>query len=65
MVATKFSYRWRLEDFLLAWEAGAFGTRVELIDGEVWTVPIGPWHARTTGRAIMSLPNALHSMSPT
>ncbi|MGQ0576649.1 MAG: Uma2 family endonuclease [Pseudonocardia sp.] len=50
-------HRWTLAEFLHAWEAGSFGKRIELIDGEVWDVPIGPWHARTTARIIRALPN--------
>lgn len=57
MAVTQFPYRWGLEEFLLAWEAGAFSKRAELIDGEVWDVPIGRWHAKTSGRVIRSLPN--------
>jgi Uma2 family endonuclease len=57
-VATPFPYHWRLEEFVLAWEAGAFQGRVELIDGEVWSVPIGQWHGDTSGRILRALPNA-------
>lgn len=57
MAVTPVPYRWGLEEFLLAWEAGAFDKRAELIDGEVWDGPIGPWHAETTGRLIRALPN--------
>lgn len=57
MAVTQFPYHWGLEEFLLAWEAGAFSKRAELIDGEVWDVPIGRWHAETTGTVIRALPN--------
>lgn len=57
MAVTPFPYRWGLDEFLLAWEAGAFDKRAELIDGEVWDVPIGLWHAETTGTIIRALPN--------
>lgn len=57
MAVTPFPYRWALDEFLLAWEAGAFDKRAELIDGEVWDVPTGPWHAETTGTVIRVLPN--------
>ena len=50
--------RWTPDRFQLAWEAGAFdGERVELLDGEVVTVPIGRWHSDTT----MLLPQLLPS----
>lgn len=57
MVVTTYAYRWSLDEFLLAWEAGAFDDRAELIEGEVWAVPIGPWHGRTSGRVVRALPN--------
>ncbi len=57
MSVAQFPYHWGLEEFLLAWEAGAFSKRAELIDGEVWDVPIGEWHAETTGTVIRRLPN--------
>lgn len=50
-------HRWTLEEYLLAWEAGALGNRVELLDGEVWDVPVGRWHGRTTMRVGRALPN--------
>jgi hypothetical protein len=53
-------YRWRLEEFLRAWEAGVFAERVELIDGEVWPVPIGTWHGDTAARVVRALPNGDH-----
>ena len=40
-------HRWTLEEYLLAWEVGALGKRVELLDGEVWDVGMGPWHGDT------------------
>ncbi|MDN5858146.1 MAG: Uma2 family endonuclease [Pseudonocardia sp.] len=49
-----------LREFLLAWEAGAYGKRVELLDGDVWDVPIGDWHAETTGEIISALPKGDH-----
>ncbi|MGH3567637.1 MAG: Uma2 family endonuclease [Pseudonocardia sp.] len=57
MTATAYPYYWGLEEFLRAWEAGAFDKRAELIDGEVWSVPIGPWHGETTMRVARALPN--------
>ncbi|MGL6234810.1 MAG: Uma2 family endonuclease [Segniliparus sp.] len=51
-------YRWTPERFLLAWEAGVFeGQRVELLNGEVVSVPIGRWHSRTAVRLIKRLPD--------
>lgn len=46
MSATVPNYRWSPGEFVLAWEAGAFEHRVELIEGEVWPVVIGDWHGR-------------------
>lgn len=57
MAVSLFPYRWTLEEFLRAWEAGAFSKRTELIDGEVWDVPLGTWHTMTTGRVIRAMPN--------
>ncbi|CAN5828655.1 hypothetical protein BH23ACT1_BH23ACT1_13540 [soil metagenome] len=57
MTATEPSrYRWSRDAFVRAWEAGAFDRRVELVEGEVWEVPIGLWHARMTGRVVRALP---------
>ena len=50
------TYRWTASEFLRAWEAGAFDQRVELIEGEVWPVVIGPWHSKTNVRLIRALP---------
>lgn len=50
-------YRWTTREFLRAWEAGVFEQRVELVDGEVWPVPIGLWHGDTTARLLRALPN--------
>lgn len=57
MAVNPIAHRWTLEEFLRAWEAGAVGKRVELIDGEVWAVPVGLWHGRTTVRVARALPN--------
>lgn len=51
------TYRFSLDEFVRAWEAGAFDNRVELVDGEVWPVPIGSWHGRTQMRVARALPN--------
>lgn len=57
MVASLTPHRWTLQEFLAAWDAGVFGKRTELLDGEVWDVAIGAWHAATTGSVIRALPN--------
>lgn len=44
MTATVANYRWTAAEFVRAWEAGAFDSRVELVEGEVWPVVIGDWH---------------------
>ncbi len=49
-------YRWTRDEFVRAWEVGAFERRVELVEGEVWEVSIGPWHGETTGQVIRALP---------
>lgn len=49
------AYRWSREAFLTAWESGVFTEHVELVDGEVLTVPIGPWHGDATARCIQAL----------
>lgn len=48
---------WTLEAYLAAWEGGAFPDRVELIQGEVWPAPIGPWHGHTVGNVFERLPD--------
>lgn len=57
MAVTTIPYRWSLEEYLIAFEAGAFHERAELIDGEVWAVSIGRWHGRTAMRVARALPN--------
>ncbi|MGQ0630588.1 MAG: Uma2 family endonuclease [Sporichthyaceae bacterium] len=58
MAATTLAHRWTLQQYLLAWEAGAFANgRTELVDGEVWAVSIGRGHGRTATRVIRALPN--------
>jgi hypothetical protein len=49
-------YRWTRNEFVRAWEVGAFERRVELVEGEVWEVSIGPWHGEATGQVIRALP---------
>lgn len=60
MAVASTPYRWRLEEFLRAWEAGVFDGRTELVDGEVWPVPIGSWHGDTAARVVRVLPNHDH-----
>ncbi len=57
MVASITPHRWTLEEFLGAWEAGVLTDRVELLDGEIWDVSMGPWHGDTTMRVARALPN--------
>lgn len=58
MVATTLSFRWTLNEYLHAWEAGVFDNRrAELVEGEVWAVSIGRWHGRTAARVTRALPN--------
>ncbi|MGH9111942.1 MAG: Uma2 family endonuclease [Acidimicrobiales bacterium] len=56
MTDAALTYRWSREAFVRAWEAGAFDRRVELVDGEVWPVVIGPWHGDATARVARALP---------
>lgn len=51
MSETVAQYRMSAAEFLRAWEAGAFDSRVELVEGEVWPVVIGDWH----GTAVMNV----------
>ena len=55
MTAQPERYHWSVQDYLRASEADAFHGRVELVDGEVWPVVIGPWHGRTTMRCAQLL----------
>lgn len=51
------TWRWNEESFIRAWEAGVFGDqRVELVEGEVWPVSIGPWHGAVTVNVARLLP---------
>ena len=50
--------RWTAEEFVDAWEAGAFADRhrVQLVDGEVWDLgPIHGWHGRAVPRLVQLL----------
>lgn len=49
------TYRWSREGFLRAHEAGAFDSRVELINGEVWPVVIGDSHGEALARLMALL----------
>ena len=46
------NYRWSAGEFVRAWEAGAFHSRVELVEGEVWPVVIGDWHGDVVGNVM-------------
>ncbi|MGH9042082.1 MAG: Uma2 family endonuclease [Acidimicrobiia bacterium] len=51
------TWSWSEEAFIRAWEAGVFGDqRVEMVQGEVWPVSIGPWHGIVAARLIRALP---------
>ncbi|MGH9001157.1 MAG: Uma2 family endonuclease [Acidimicrobiia bacterium] len=63
MAVASTPYRWRREEFLRAWEAGVFEGRTELVDGEVWPVPIGSWHGDTAAKVLRALPNDDHVVS--
>jgi hypothetical protein len=61
MASAALTDRFTPEEFVRAWDAGAFSTRVELVEGEVWPVPIGDWRGDTTGRITRALPQrAVH-----
>jgi hypothetical protein len=49
------TYVWSREGFLRAHDAGAFDTRVELVNGEVWPVILGDWHGETTTQLVAVL----------
>jgi hypothetical protein len=57
------SYRWRQSEFVRAWEAGAFDHRVELVDGEIWLVVIGPWEGDTVAQLLALLPRSEERLS--
>jgi Putative restriction endonuclease len=63
MAVASTPYRWRLSEYLRAWEAGVFEGRTELLDGEVWPVPIGTWHGDTAARVLRALPNGEYLVS--
>lgn len=52
------SFHWTAEAYLRAWDADVFDGRVELVEGEIWMVPVGSWHGRTGVRLIRLLPEA-------
>jgi hypothetical protein len=52
------AFRWSLGEFVRAAEAGAFDHRVELIDGEIWSVVVGSWHGDTVTQIVASLPRS-------
>nr|MDT0656723.1 Uma2 family endonuclease [Micromonospora sp. DSM 115978] len=58
MTRTDLGYRWSQREFMRAWEARAFDHRVELVEGEIWPVLIGPWHGDTVGQLLASLPRS-------
>ncbi|MGW4241991.1 Uma2 family endonuclease [Nocardia sp. NPDC004722] len=48
-------YHWSREEFVRAWEAGAFDHKAELVEGEVWPVVIGSWHGDTVSEVVGAL----------
>ncbi|MGI5127386.1 Uma2 family endonuclease [Pseudonocardia sp. CA-107938] len=52
-----------LREFVMAWEAGEYGKRAELLDGVVRHMPIGDWHAETTVNVIRALPDGSYRIS--
>lgn len=52
---TTVAYRWDIASFLRAEALGVFDGRVELVEGEVWSVGLGFWHGRTTPRVAFAL----------
>ena len=49
-------YRWDLDAFVRAWEAGAFGdVQVELVEGEVWRVGHRYWHGWVAPLVVLAL----------
>jgi len=54
-VSAPVGYRWDVEAFLRAVEAGVFTTRVELVEGDVWAVVLGDWHGAVTFRVAAAL----------
>ncbi|WP_431958060.1 Uma2 family endonuclease [Nocardia lijiangensis] len=55
MTEASIAYRWSRDEFLRAWQAGAFDHRVELVEGEVWSVVIGDWHGPAVFRVGLAL----------
>ena len=64
-MGTSVAYRWDVETFLRAHDAGVFSTRVELVEGEVWPVVLGTWHGDTTTRVVLALARSGRTSSAT
>lgn len=58
MTQSALACRWSRDEFVRAWEAGAFDHRVELVEGETWPVVIGSWHGDVVGQILALLPRA-------
>lgn len=58
MTRSALACRWSRDEFVRAWEAGAFDHRVELVEGEIWPVVIGSWHGDMVGQILALLPRA-------
>lgn len=57
MTDSGLTYYFSRDEFVRAWEAGAFDHRVELVNGEIWPVVIGDWHGETVMRMARLLPD--------
>ena len=57
-------YRWSVDEFVRAFDAGVFDKRVELLDGEVVPVSIGLWHGDVTDNVSHMLPREGVKVSP-
>ena len=52
---TTVRYRWDAATFLRADELGIFSGRVELVEGEVWSVVLGLWHGEVLPKVVAAL----------
>lgn len=62
---TSVRYRWDVGSFLRALDAGAFRSRVELVEGEVWPVVLGDWHGDVAARLVAALASHGHPTQAT
>lgn len=52
---TTVAYRWDVASFLRAEDLGVFAGRVELVEGEVWSVGLGFWHGSAAPQVVVAL----------